>query len=308
MMRRVLLAMLLLAASSPPCQAGNLLFTEGRYTHDSDQAEQYLLVVGAGQVFDSGAWSKIELGGGLRRFTDNQGGETFNLYRLRLESAKRGGWQARLRLDWQQSQEWSPLTYAAAVSGQTGERWYLEFSAERDLVDTVTAIRQEIVVDSYSLSADYRLTNSFTIVGAPLVQRFTDGNNRWGGVVRLVYSPPRYENLSLEVKGRLLKSDVDGHGYFSPATLQEYFLIVGLAMPFGNDNWVARLRLGPGLQVVEPHVGEGETKDAYLGELKLRGWFTQSLGLEAVAGCSSALQASGSYDYCYGDARLTYHW
>ena len=45
-----------------------------------------------------------------------------------------------------------------------------------------------------------------------------------------------------------------------------------------------------------------------MGEVKLRGWFTQSLGLEALAGCSSALQTSGSYQYCYGDARLTYHW
>ncbi len=81
-----------------------------------------------------------------------------------------------------------------------------------------------------------------------------------------------------------------------------------LAVAFNNDAWVVRLRLGPGLQVVKDHGGERNTKDAYMGEVKLRGWFTQSLGLEALAGCSSALQTSGSYQYCYGDARLTYHW
>jgi len=294
--------------SISPSMAANLLFTEGKLTSDSDDADQYLFVAGAGHGFDSGFLSKFEIGGGTRKFDDNAGSETFDLVRLRLQSVKQAGWQARLQLDYLDGQEWSPLAYAFTVTSKPHDRWYLEFATERDLVDTVTAIRHETLLDSYSLSVDYKFTDTFTLVGAPLVQHFSDSNQRWGGVARLIYTYPRFENASLELKGRVLKSDFDGIGYFSPETLQEYFLILGLALPFGGDDWVARLRIGPGLQVVKPHEGDRETKDAYLGELKLRGWFTQSLGLEAVAGCSSAVQASGSYEYCYGDARLTYHW
>ena len=107
-------------------------------------------------------------------------------------------------------------------------------------MDTVAAVQNEILVDSYSLSADYKLSSSLTLVGAPLVQNFSDSNQRWGGVVRLIYSPPQYEKFSVELKGRLLKSDFAGVGYFSPESLEEYLLIFGLAVPFNNDAWVVR--------------------------------------------------------------------
>ena len=307
-MRSVVLCFCLFWLHLSPCLAGNLVFTEGKWSSDSDKADQQLLVAGGGQEFESGFLSRIEVGGGIRDFSDNLGTETFDLLRLRLQSSKRSGWQAKLQLDYLQSDDWSPLVYGLTLSSQPHARWYFEFAAERDLVDTVAAVRNEMLMDSYTLSADYQLSDSLTVVGAPLVQDYSDGNQRRGGLLRLIYSAPQHDNISVELKGRLLKSDFAGAGYFSPETLEEYLLIFGLALPFADDDWVVRLRLGPGQQVVKPHGGDRETKDAYLGEVKLRGWFTQSLGLEAMAGCSSALQASGSYEYYYGEARLTYYW
>ncbi len=215
-MRSVVLCFCLVWLNISSVQVSTLFFTEGKLSSDSDEADQQLLVAGAGQEFESGFLSRIEVGGGNRKFADNLGSEAFDLLRLRLQTIKRSGWQAKLQLDYLKSDDWSPLVYGLTLSSQPHPRWYFELAAERDLVDTVAAVRNETLEDSYSLSADYKLSSSLTMVGAPLVQNFSDSNQRWGGVVRLIYSPPQYEKFSVELKGRLLKSDFAGVGYFSP--------------------------------------------------------------------------------------------
>jgi len=313
MIRRLLLTLcwLLLLALTAHAER---VYLEGGFTRDGDEGEHYRLFTGYRHTGEAPFHWELDVAGGARYYREDLPGggptarEDFAAARLGLKGSPSRHVNAELRLEQLEGNGWNPLLAAGLFTATPGRDWYLEMSAERELVDTVRAIREEVTVDTYGVSADYALTPSLTLVGALLHQDFSDGNRRLGEVARLIYTPANLAWLSLQLKGRNLEARQESATYFSPERLQEALLLVGITTPFADDHWLLRLLAGPGIQVVEPFDAPREEKAAYLGELQLRGWFSDHLTLESRTGCSTAVTSGDSYAYCYGHLHLGYAW
>jgi hypothetical protein len=279
------------------------------FSHDSDDADLYGLYLGYSHPFeDSLTHSRIGFRVGLLTLTDPIDTERFKV----LELSHRSEPADRVRLDlkgkWFNGADWSPLLYSGNASHRPSDKWYIELFIERGIVDSVTSVQLEYLIDTYGFSLDYAVNDEFTLVGALFSQDVSDGNDRIGKVGRIVFTPHMHDWLSLQVKTRIIDSRFDGIGYFSPDTLTEYFFLVGLARPFAEDDWVIRGLIGPGRQKIEEHDGSSESKPAFLTEIKLKGWFTQEFGLDARLGYTTAQSTGGSSRYLYGHVNLTHTW
>jgi len=318
-MNRLFLTLLLLALALP--SYADRVYVEGGTTRDGDDGGHYRLFSGyryrSGDAYE---W-ELEMGAGVRNYWENieQGSvlsgtqtttekERFDAARLALRGTTPRVWRYDLRLEQLLGDEWEVLLGAATVSARPNEDWYIELFAERELVDTVQAIRAHNRIDTYGISADYTLNPSLVLVATLLQQEFSDGNRSQGGSGRLVYYPHGISWLHLQLKGRLLDAEQTSATYFSPDRLQEYFLLFGITTPFANDDWIFGLLAGPGTQIIEPFDSAREEKDAYLGEINLRGWFSDHVTLESNLGCSSAVSSEDTDAYCYGHLHLGYAW
>ncbi|MBE0501684.1 MAG: hypothetical protein IBX47_09600 [Desulfuromonadales bacterium] len=298
---------LLMVTLSSPCY-GARIFSEVNGTRDSDNASTLELLAGYRQTLVTVGNSEFEMAGGDRTYFEPGERERFSVGRLELRSDQNRSWQLKVRTDFLHGDNWSPLLPAAFFSSQPNDSWSVELSVEREVVDSVSAIQQRLHLDSYALSADYRINSSWTVVGAAIYQRFSDGNNKQGGIGRIIYSLQQLPNFNLQLKGRLIQSDRDSIDYFSPRTLREGFLLLGYAAPFADDNWVIKLLGGPGIQKIDPFFEESQTKVAFLGELALHGWFNDSWQLVAKLGCTSANETRDAYQYWFTTMHLGYVW
>jgi hypothetical protein len=278
------------------------------FSHDSDDADMYGVYTGYSYPFEnSRSNSKIGFRVGLLTLTDPIGTERFKTLELshRSEPVERAHLDLKGR--WLNG-DWSPLLYAGNFSYKPSDKWYIEVFGERGIVDSVTSVRLEYLIDTYGFSIDYAVTNEFTLVVALFDQNVSDGNERIGKVGRIVYTPRAHDWLNLQIKTRIIDNDFGGIGYFSPDTLSEYFFLIGLARPFADDDWVIRGLIGPGLQRIDEHGGGSEEKPAFLMEAKLKGWFTQEFGLDGRVGYTTAQKTGGSDRYIYGHVNLTHTW
>jgi len=311
---------LLLLFMTCPAYADRV-YLEGAASRDSDDGGHYQLMSGYRYRIDKAYQWEFDVAAGTRSYTEeiqydtsaptpqaSTEKERFKSARIALRGTTPKIWRYNLQLEQLMSDEWDLLVGSASLSARPNKTWYFEAFGERELVDTVSAIREKNHFLSYGFSVDYQVIQSLALVGAVLRQDFSDGNQRDGYIGRIIYYPKAFEWLNLQLKGRLLNADKDSDNYFSPERLQEYFLLFGIATPFADNDWVIRILAGPGTQIVEPFESEREEKDAYLAELRLRGWFSDNLTLESTAGCSSALTNTDTYSYCYGKLHLGYAW
>jgi len=318
-MHRPFFTLLLLALALPA--HADRVYLEGGATRDGDESGHYRLFSGyryrAGDAYQweldlaggsRNYWEKIDLDSPAPTTQTSTEKERFESVRAAMRGTTPRVWRYDLQLEQLLGDDWDPLLGSATVSARPNEYWYFELFGERELVDTVSAIREKTRVDTYGLSADYTLTPSLVLVAALLQQDFNDGNRRQGGSGRLIYYPEGISWLHLQLKGRLLDAEQPSDNYFSPERLQEYFLLVGVATPFANDDWVFRLLAGPGMQIVEPFDSARVEKEAYLAEVRLRGWFSDHVTLESAVGCSTAVTSAETYSYCFGHLHLGYAW
>jgi len=313
MIRCLLLSLTWLLTLSLAAYADRV-YLEGGFTRDGDEGEHYRLFSGYRYASQTPTNWELDVAGGTRHYREDLPGggstasEAFSAARIGLKASPSRLVNTDLRLELLDGSGWNPLLAAGRLTATPNRDWYLEISAERELVDTVRAIRQQVTVDTYTASADYALTPSLTLVGALLHQDFSDGNRRLGEVARIIYTPESLPWLSLQIKGRNLDGRQPSATYFSPERLQEYLLLVGITTPFADDQWLLRLIAGPGVQIVDPFDAPREEKEAYLAELQLRGWVSEHLTLEGHTGCSTAVTSGDSYAYCFGQLHLGYAW
>jgi hypothetical protein len=306
-MNRVLITFLLAALmiQPGPATASNGLTGGIEFSDDSDGGHLYGIYAGYLHTFEESG-SGIGFRTGLLNIKDPDGSERFRV----LEANHQSRPVERMRLDlkgsWLNNDKWSPFLYSLNVANSPGDKWNLEVYGERGIVDSLPSVRLEYLIDTYGFSVDYAATGELTLVGALFRQDITDGNERLGRVGRIIYTPGAKDWLNLQVKVRIIGSDFDGIGYFSPATQSEYYLLVGAARPFADDNWLIKGLAGPGLQRIEDHGGGVEEKAASLAEVRLKGWFTQQFGLNVGLGCTTAQRSGSGSRYCHGDILFTY--
>jgi hypothetical protein len=200
----------------------------------------------------------------------------------------------------------------ATLAHDTGP-WHLELYGDRELVDSVPAIQRERRSDSVGASADYRFTPAFTAVVAGYHQSINDGNDRNGGILRLIYQPESWHGFGLQTRSRYVKSDFDGIGYFSPPVLEEHLLLAGYTHVTKDEKWVFSLLGGAGRQRLRDAAGDTTRNDLYSAEAKLRGWFNESWGMEGRAGCSNTGGPNNgvpdnNYRYCSATLSLLLAW
>ncbi len=302
------IGLLLLCLVATEANAARVIM-DNLYSDDSDNARQWRYYLGVDQSVDkplAGGIAGIRLG--QWRLNDAVGKEQFDALKLQYDTGPARQWRSRVDIT-QLSGDWSPTLGEVNISYKTPRPWYLEASVQRDIIDTVTAIRSRYRADTYSASVDYALTPELTLVGALYTQSISDSNNRTGKVARIIYSLPQIEGLNVQGRVKWVDSDFRGIGYFSPRKLREYMALVGYTRSILAERWSAGALVGAGMQDIDSTDSNG----LFYGEVKIKGWFSELLGLEAKASCSNAGglstgQGSANYRYCLGTLTLISVW
>ncbi len=248
-------------------------------------------------------------GGGVRRINDRQGSNEFSAITAEFREPLTDAIAVQTSATKLNQSKWSPWTGNLATIITPNSRSYSELFAERDIVDTTRAIEQQIRVNTYGISSDYRILPEWTVVGALFRQRFSDGNERTGKVARLLWEISSLEWMLAEIRVKELSADFNGDGYFSPDHLRESLALITLRTTIFNEAHALTLQIGGGSQQINRELSQ----DLYLAEFKARGWFSQSIGHETKLGCkntgdvSFAAQAD-DYRYCYSSFQLHYAW
>lgn len=308
-----LCALALWAWAAPGQAEVGRLSLETWATDDSDDATQLREVLRyrhSGR--QDGALHGFSIGLGRWWFDDPVGNADFDLLDLGYEY-HRGQTDAEFRLRQLDGDGWEPTLGNVLITHRFDDRWYGELFAERVLVDSVPAIRQELTLDSGGFSLDYRVAPDWTLVGALFAQSISDGNDRQGGVFRIVYEVPAVAGLTVQTKSLRLDSDFDGVGYFSPEKREEHLLLVGYARALWDGDFVLRAKAGPGRQRLENEFGDVTRNDLLYAELAFRGWFDDHRGLESRFICTNSggpntgVPTDG-YRYCSADLSLILSW
>lgn len=302
-MKRTCLFFMLLAFGGLVNASSWRLVNENLITSDSDDADQRAHFIG--ELVDlPSAGGTAGLWVGQWRFEEPIGKEDFDVIRLSYEKAFSSGSSIAARVQKADADIWSPVLATLTGVHQPNERWRFEASYEKGWIDSVSGLRQRLGNDTWSISADWRFAQQWTVVGALIDMSIDDGNSREGGVLRLIYDVPAVEGLNFQTRSKWLQSDFDGNGYFSPAELEEHLLLVGYARPFFDDNWVFSIVTGAGSQDIRTQFGDRVDNDLYYLELGARGWFTQNFGLESKGFCTNTGGPNfgtpdDSYRYCH---------
>ncbi|MBE0599488.1 MAG: glycosyltransferase [Desulfuromonadales bacterium] len=299
----LLLCLLPLLAGSAWGAAPNRLLAEYEFFSDSDHEEHHGFYAGYQRRLSTPWPALARVRTGVLQIRNSEGKERFEVLRGSYDAELDERVRLQLQGTYLSGDDWSPFLYGGALVWTPPGRWRIELSGERSIIDSVAGIRQRLTVDTAAISADFALSEQITLVGALFHQGIDDGNDRLGKVARLIWSPQRVEGLHLQLYGKRIDSDFDGTGYFSPQTLEELFLLAGISRPFANEQWVARLQAGPGLQWID-----GRRQGAFRSEFSLRGWFTPSLGLEGKLAYAHAQESREAYDSFLGGISLVYAW
>jgi hypothetical protein len=309
MVRCRALWLLALICAEPLCAADERVYTEGQYSSDSDDQRQKILVAGYQRSFPSVHHESLTVALGHRELTAPIGRESFEFGRMKGGLDLWPGASLTAQLDQMFGRGWSPTLGSAAVHWKPADPWYFETSVERDLVDTVVAVRNRVVFDTAAVSADWSPVKELTLVAGVSRGTFSDDNNRSGRTLRLIYSPARLPWFNAQLRTKRSDSAGTGIGYFNPRRLEEYeFLLSAAGAPFG-EHWNLSLQAGAGSQ----HVDRNAHSRIYTIDGRARGWFTQRYGLESRVACNntgglSAAPAEQGYRYCLGSLSLIVAW
>lgn len=310
MVKAILLAALLplLAVMAQAAPAGDRFVLDSAGSEDSDGLRQHSLYAGAVRALPAlGAAADVGIRAGYWQLEG--AGDRVEFTALRVDHRRSlgpvvvdAGLHPLFGRDWSPllahlnaSIELAPVTVAAGV--------------DRELVDTVIAARREITLDTWHLVADYAAGAEWTLVGGGLLQDFSDGNQRRGGLFKLIYSPARVEGLSAQLRLRRLDGERRGIGYFSPDRFEEGLLLLQYGHALPGDRFVLTGQAGGGQQRVDGR----DDNPVFVAELRARGWFTDTLGLEGRTGCSNTGElvtgpAASGYRYCHVHLRLMRPW
>jgi hypothetical protein len=279
-----------------------MLVSNFSFSKDTDDTNFKQLMFGYKRYFKN----KQYLGAliGKRVYTEDKenGRNTFDLLNLVGKKVVNPYLYFEGGLIFTKGDDWNPIFYNGTVVLQKSGLGRAEFFIERSPIDTDAALEKHYIFLTYGVSLDYELTNEVTLTGAVFKQEANDGNDRIGKVAQIVYSPKWFENGYVKLRGKWREADFDPPEYFSPANYDRYNILFGYAIVFGNENWVLKLEGGPGVQYIN-----GTEESAYDYKIALRGWITQSLGLNAYYACTSD-GGTEDYSYHYGGVEIKYVW
>lgn len=301
-------ALLLAVTFAHAAPTGDRLVLDTMATDDSDGLRQQSVYVGAVKALPSlGSTAAIGLRAGYWQLSGK--GDQVEFTGLRLdEQQSLGPTTIDVGVHQLFSSDWSPTLGHASVAVPLAPVT-LSAGVERAVVDTVIAARRETTFDTWNATADYTVSTQWTVVGGGLLQDFSDGNQRQGGVFKVIFSPSTLEGFNAQLRLRRLDGDRQGIGYFSPDRFEEGLLVVQYGHALPGDRFVLTGQAGAGAQRIDSR----DNFAVFLAELRARGWFTDTLGMEGKLGCTNtgdlvAGPASDGYRYCYANLSLMRPW
>ena len=175
-------------------------------------------------------------------------GQQLRFVARRTDRKTTDGWNAEL--GWLQQSNHDLLTldssYRQTFSGGSA----LELFANRDVVETRTALNRGLYFNFAGASVDVPLNPHVTLVGLAGYQGFSDDNQRRHVRGRVIWQPSLDLGLTLQLRYRWFdnsKLDV-GRAYFNPARYQEGMLAIGWRQRIGD--WRNTLTAGLGSQQI----------------------------------------------------------
>lgn len=181
-------------------------------------------------------------------------------------------------------------------------------SADRLPIVTPAALADGLRYGTVSLGVSLKPADPWMLVPVYFHQRFTDGNQRDGGRLRIVLTPLEIPDsssaLGAEIEARGFRSTAPSAGtYFNPARYnQEQLSLIGVHQ--FNPDWRIRFTAGIGSETVD-----GSSSRTWSGALSLTGRLPGNGRLELRAGRDSfASLAGGGSGYWSDGASLTVSW
>ncbi len=283
--------------------------TSAQIIDDSEDTRQYRYFTGVMAQTDAAPRHRFGAGVGYHHIRDDAGVSRFRLARFDHEYHPGPDTALISSVSPLRGDDWSPVMGDVRLTHRFSPIVYGELSAERNYVDTVTAIDNEWDLKSYSASVDVGPLNHWTLVGAYTFQDIGDDNERNIYVGRVIHDFPWWSPLMVEGRSRILRSQFNATGYFSPPKLDEHLLAATYRRPVLDDRWYVSARLGTGIQ----RVNDGSSENLFEMEVSFRGWFTDHWGLETGASCRNTVEffargAGDGYRYCQATAAIMRSW
>lgn len=231
----------------------------------------------------------------------SKSGQKLSLLAKKVDPATANGWTVDTGLFQQGSR--TLLTFDGDYQTQLSKTTHLELFANRDWVETPTALDRGISFNFVGAAVDQKFGEHVTLVGLAGPQFFSDGNRRDHGRIKLIYQPFLDSGLTLQARYRTYhstKADVDGH-YFNPRNYSESMLAVGWRKRFSG--WTTGLTAGVGRE----QINHGPSEPTQLFEFNLQSPVRGSQFLRFRAGYSSSASFYGpNYHYSYVQAEWVF--
>ena len=157
----------------------------------------------------------------------SRSGQQLNVFHHRMDTRTWSGWMINGGVLQQGGRDTAMLdaSYRKALSTQSG----VEIFANRDVVETRSALDQGLAFSFVGVGGDAGITPHWTVTGMVGHQAFNDGNDRRHFRSRLIYQPNLDLGMTIQLRYRYFdssQSDV-GNAYFNPERYDEGMLAVG---------------------------------------------------------------------------------
>lgn len=221
-------------------------------------------------------------------------GEQLRVIANRIDRKTQDGWRVETGMLRQSTHDlWTlDASYRNTLAGGQA----VEFFANRDVVETKTALDGGVHFNFGGAAIDVPLNPNVTLVGLAGYQAFSDDNQRRHLRARAIWQPSLDLGLTLQLRYRWFdnsKADVSG-AYFNPSRYQEGMLAVGWRQRFGD--WKTALTAGAGRQQI---ASDSSTMTGLFETSAEKQAGRYALRLRAGYSRAAAANASTDPDYWY---------
>ena len=224
----------------------------------------------------------------------NRDGQKISFVGRDVDSATANGWFLDAGLFEQDNH--TLLTLDGSYRTQFFDKTALEVFANRDWVETQSALDQGINFTFVGAALDQGLGDHVTLVGLAGTQFISDDNRRDHGRIKVIYQPSLNLGLTVQARYRTYHSrqeDVGG-AYFNPKNYEESMLAVGWRQRFAK--WSTGLTVGLGRE----KINDDPSQSTQLFELNLQSTVYGSQFFRMNAGYNKSASFNGpNYNYPY---------
>jgi len=224
----------------------------------------------------------------------SQDGQKISFIGRSINSSTANGWSLEAGIF--EQNDHNLLTFDGSYRRAMTEKTAIEVFANRDWVETRSALEQGTHFTFLGTAIDQGLGKHVTVVGVVGSQFFSDDNRRDHGRIKLIYQPSLDLGLTLQARYRTYQSNQEdvGGAYFNPKNYEESMLALGWRQRFAG--WSAGLTTGLGREQID----NARSQSTQLIEFNLQSPINESQFLRMNAGYNNSASFNGpDYDYSY---------